>query len=148
MKTKVLKRLSFALLACVMLLLQCASPALAAARSSNYLDAYGVYLTPQSGGKIVITSDVNALRIMTNVGVSKIYLYESQNGTDFYRIATYKYEDYPIMMGHNAYYYYEDILTFTGTPGYKYYIIAYCYAEDSTGYDQKAYTSAVKTAIS
>lgn len=78
----------------------------------------------------------------------ELALYESQNGTDFYRIATYKYEDYPIMMGHNAYYYYEDILTFTGTPGYKYYIIAYCYAEDSTGYDQKAYTSAVKTAIS
>lgn len=139
-----IKRLSAVFLVSVLLILQCSAMALA--RSSDYLDAYGVYLTPVSGGKIVFTADVNALRAMTKVGVTKLYLYESKNGEDFYFKKSYRYEDYPIMMG-AGYYHYEDIITYEGTPGYKYYAIAYCYAGDSTGYDEKAYSTAIKTAI-
>ena len=38
------------------------SQALAVARSSKYLDAYGTYVSPVGNGKIVITIDVDALR--------------------------------------------------------------------------------------
>lgn len=92
-----------------MLILQCS--VIASARSSDYLDAYGVYLTPQSGGKIVFTADVNALRDMTKVGVTRLHLYESKNGEDFYLKKSYFYEDYPIMMS-SGLYYYKDIITY------------------------------------
>ena len=139
-----IKRLSTVFLVSVLLILQCSAMALA--RSSDYLDAYGVYLTPVSGGKIVFTADVNALRAMTKVGVTILYIYESKNGLEFLFKKCYRYEDYPIMMG-AGYYHYEDIITYEGTPGYKYYAIAYCYAGDSTGYDEKTSTSAMKTAF-
>ena len=38
------------------------------------MDAYGVYLTPQSGGEIVITADIDALRPMTKIGVTVLYM--------------------------------------------------------------------------
>lgn len=98
-----LKKISLICLVSIMLILQCS--VIASARSSDYLDAYGVYLTPQSGGKIVFTADVNALRDMTKVGVTRLHLYESKNGEDFYLKKSYFYEDYPIMMSSGLYYY-------------------------------------------
>lgn len=72
-----LKRFSLIFLVSILLVMQCNVMALE--RSSNYLDAYGVYLTPQSGGKIVITADIDALRPMTKIGVTVLHLYESSN---------------------------------------------------------------------
>ena len=77
-----LKKFTLIFLVSVLLILQCS--VITSARSSDYLDAYGVYLTPQSGGKIVFTADVNALRDMTKVGVTRLYLYESKDGENFY----------------------------------------------------------------
>ena len=111
-----------------------------------YLDAYGVYLTPQSGGKIVITADIDALRPMTKIGVTVLHLYESSNGVDFHLVRTYRSDDYPEMMG-TGMHFFEDIITYNGTPGYRYFVDAFCYAGDKTGYDEKAYSSVVKTAV-
>lgn len=92
-----LKRFSLIFLVSILLVMQCNVMALE--RSSNYLDAYGVYLTPQSGGKIVITADIDALRPMTKIGVTVLHLYESSNGVDFHLVRTYRSGDYPEMMG-------------------------------------------------
>ena len=92
-----LKRFSLIFLVSILLVMQCNVMALE--RSSNYLDAYGVYLTPQSGGKIVITADIDALRPMTKIGVTVLHLYESSNGVDFHLVRTYRSSDYPEMMG-------------------------------------------------
>ena len=54
------------------------SQALAVARSSKYLDAYGTYVSPVGNGKIVITIDVDALRSMTKIGATTIILYGSK----------------------------------------------------------------------
>ena len=59
---------SLIFLVSILLVMQCNVMALE--RSSNYLDAYGVYLTPQSGGKIVITADIDALRPMTKKDIT------------------------------------------------------------------------------
>ena len=110
------------------------SQALAVARSSKYLDAYGTYVSPVGNGKIVITIDVDALRSMTKIGATTIILYGSKDGKNF--------TDYPIMMSSGKHYY-EDLFTYYGTVGYSYYVTAFCYAGDSTGYDEKPYTSII-----
>ncbi len=111
------KILSQILLVCIVSTLLCVG---ASARSSNYLDLYGIVLTPQSGGKIVITVDVDGIRSMTQIGATTIFLYESTDGTDFTRIKTYNYEDYPTMMGSGRHFY-EDVVTYSGVAGRYYY---------------------------
>lgn len=118
------------------------SQALAVARSSKYLDAYGTYVSPVGNGKIVITIDVDALRSMTKIGATTIILYGSKDGKNFTVAKSYNYQDYPIMMSSGKHYY-EDLFTYYGTVGYSYYVTAFCYAGDSTGYDQKPYTSII-----
>lgn len=119
----------------------------ASARSSKYLDGYGIVLTPKSGGKIVITIDVDGLGRMTKIGASTIFLYESRDGVNFTRIKTYDCEDYPSMMG-SGIHFCEDALTYNGVSGRYYYAIGFCYAGDSTGYDEQSYTTGVVRAIS
>ena len=94
----------------------------------------------------MITMDVDGVRRMTQIGASTIFLYESQNGVDFTRIKTYNYEDYPEMMGSGKHFY-EDVVTYNGVAGRYYYAIAFCYAGDSTGYDEQSYTTSVVKAI-
>lgn len=118
----------------------------ASARSSDYLDAYRVMITPKSNGRLVIGVDVDALGDMDMVGATTIYLYESSDGKNFKLIKTYNYEDYPAMM-ESGRHCYNDIATYYGTIGYQYYAIGYCYAGDSTGYDEKPYTTTVRTAV-
>lgn len=118
----------------------------ASARSSAYLNSYCATVTAKSGGKMVVTVDVTGVGSMTKIGASKIYIYESEDGVDFYRVATYKYEDYPVMMGSGTSYY-DDAVTHYGTPGYYYYASVYCYAENANGSDVRNYTTVEKRAI-
>lgn len=97
------------------------SQALAVARSSKYLDAYGTYVSPVGNGKIVITIDVDALRSMTKIGATTIILYGSKDGKNFTVAKSYNYQDYPIMMSSGKHYY-EDLFTYYGTVGYSYYV--------------------------
>lgn len=143
MKTLMKKIISGMLVVCMVSVLLCV-PALA--RSSEYLDAYGATLTPKSGGKIVVTVDVEAVRKMDKVGASEINIYESTDGIRFDLVKTYTYGKYPAMMG-SGLYYYEDPVTYNGTPGNQYFALVYCYAGDATGHDEKSYTTATKTAI-
>lgn len=140
---KKVKILSCLLLACILSSLLCVS---ASARSSNYLDLYGVVLTPKGGGKIVITIDLDGLRTMTQIGATTIFLYESTNSTGFTRIKTYNYEDYPTMMGSGKHFC-GDAITYQGVAGRYYYAIGYCYAGDSTGHDERSYTTSIVKAI-
>lgn len=90
--------------------------------------------------------DVDGIHSMTQIGASTIFLYESANGTDFTRIKTYDYEEYPIMMSSGKHFY-KDIATYDGVAGRYYYAIGYCYAGDETGHDEKPYTTSIVKAI-
>ena len=102
--------------------------------------------------KIIERTDVEYLR---QVGVraakqSRIYMNQidlvlpfSAKGACIVR--TYRYEDYPIMMSSGKHYY-QDLFTYYGTAGYSYHALAYCYAGDSTGYDEKLFSTATKKA--
>nr|WP_325300535.1 hypothetical protein [uncultured Dysosmobacter sp.] len=116
------------------------------ARSSAYLDLYGAAITPISGGGMVVTVDVAGVGYMTQIGATTIYIYESTDNKSFKKVATYDYEDYPEMMGSGTQYY-EDPVTYPGTPGYYYKASVYCYAANANGSDEKNYTTASRRAI-
>lgn len=118
----------------------------ASARSSAYLNSYAATVTPESGGKLVVTVDVSGVGSMTQIGATKIYIYESTNNRSFFQVASYRYEDYPVMMGSGTIYY-RDAATYYGTPGYYYYASVYCYAANASGSDEKNYTTSTVQAI-
>ena len=145
MKASKIRIFQTAIIVTILSCMLCSYASAATARSSKYLNAYGVYLTPVGNGKVVITVDVDALHTMTKIGATKIYLYESSDGKNFNLVRTYRYEDYPIMMSSGKHYY-QDLFTYYGTAGYSYHALAYCYAGDSTGYDEKLFSTATKKA--
>lgn len=118
----------------------------ASARSSAYLNGYRAGITPESGGKLVITVDVTGVGPMSEIGAKTIYVYESSNGTDFHWVATYESSDYPIMMGSGGVFY-KDVITHQGTPGLYYCATVCVYAGNSTGGDERYCDTAIKKAI-
>lgn len=119
----------------------------ASARSSAYLDGYRAFIIPQSGAKIPVTVDVSGVGYMDEVGASKIYIYESTDGKNFTRVATYKSDDYPEMLESNTTTYYDSPVVYSGKAGYYYYADVYCYAAKDGGSDTRLYSTSVKRAI-
>lgn len=116
------------------------------ARSSAYLNGYRAGITPESGGKLVVTVDVTGVGPMSEIGAKKIFVYESLDGQSFYWVATYESSDYPIMMGSGGVFY-KDVITHQGTVGRYYYAKANVYAGNSTGGDERYCNTAIKRAI-
>lgn len=119
----------------------------ASVKSSAYLDTYRAVLTPKSNGKLVITVDVAGVGYMSEIGATKIYLFESTDGTNFTRIETFESSDYPEMMGSGTTFY-EDVITYQGVVGRYYYAKAFVYAGNSTGGDERNCNTAIKQAKS
>lgn len=115
------------------------------ARSSAYLNGYSAIITPKSNGKLVITVDVTGVGYMPEIGATTIYLYESEDNKHFDYIETFDSSDYPEMMGSGSIFY-EDVVTYQGKVGYYYYAKVFVYAGNSTGGDERSYTTAVKRA--
>ena len=132
----------FALMVISSLLCTAAS---AAVQSSEYLDSYCAILTAKSNGSMVITVDVEGVGYMPEIGAKTIWVYESTDGKLFHRIETYESKDYPEMMGSGTIFY-EDVITFTGTPGRYYYATAFVYAGNSSGGDERSCSTATKQA--
>ena len=133
-------------LAVVMVASLLCTAASAAVQSSAYLDSYSATVTPKSGGKLVVSVDVSGVGRMTEIGAKTIYIYESSDGENFTRVATYTSTKYPEMMGTGTNYF-KDAITHQGTAGKYYYASVWVYAADKTGSDEKNYSTAVKKAI-
>lgn len=115
-------------------------------RSSAYLDSYCAGLTAVNGGGIVITVDVDAVVDATELGASRIDLWESTDGEEFYRVAQFYPEDYPLMMG-SGWYHYSDVTTYQGVVGCYYLADVYYYAANASGSDTRIYTTAIEKAV-
>lgn len=89
---------------CMLSSLLCTSAFANSNRSSAYLNSYCADVIPKSGGRLVVTVDISGMGSMTKIGATKIYIYESSDNRSFSRVATYKYEDYPNMMGSGTIY--------------------------------------------
>lgn len=133
------------LTACILSSVLC-SFASADVRSSAYISSYAATVTAESGGEMVVTVDISGVGYMSQIGATKIYMYESTDNKSFYRVATYNYEDYPNMMSSGTFYF-KDAATYNGTPGYYYYASVYCYAGNSSGGDERNYTTSIVRAI-
>jgi hypothetical protein len=114
--------------------------------SSIYLSDYVASCTPIAGGKIVVSVEVDALSYMSKIGASTIYIYKSSDAESWNVVKTYKYTDYPQMMSSGLHYNAAPI-TFYGTPGYYYCAGVVCYAGNSSGSDQRLYTTSGVRAI-
>lgn len=117
------------------------------ARSSLYLDCYRAWLAPQSGGKIAVAVDVEAVTTMDEVGASKIEIFESDDdGQTWESVRIYFKSLYPEMVVEDDYLYYDDPIVYQGTVGKQYFACVTAYAADSTGYDEKEYNTGIVTA--
>jgi len=115
--------------------------------SSLYLDSYGAAVTPDSGGRMVVSVDVIGRGYQEMLGATLIIIYESTDNKVFTRVASYSYEDYPVMMGSGKFYV-KDPVTYYGTPGYYYKASVYVYAGDGVNGTERNYTTSSKRAIS
>lgn len=139
------KRVLSGILALMMISSILCTVASATVKSSAYLDAYRAVLTPDPGGVMTVTVDVSGVGYMPRIGVKTISVYESTDRITFRRIALYGSDDEPLMMGSGTVFY-EDVVTFTGTPGRYYYVTACVYAGNSNGGDERYVDSAIKQA--
>ena len=125
-----------------------AVPAFASsARSSLYLSRYRAWLTPESGAKVDVTIDVEAVDDMDDVGALTVEMYVSADGGSTWgRDGTYMSALFPELLDHDTYWYYETPISHQGIEGYKYYAIITIYAGDHTGSDRRTYQTTTVTA--
>jgi len=131
----------------VMMLISSVSAVSNGARSSLYLDAYRAWLTPESGGVIDVTIDVQAVDDMDDVGAISVRIFESADGGNTWDSdGTYTSALFPELLVQDDYWYYDTPISHQGTVGYKYYAVVKVYAGDSTGSDTKEYQTTTVTA--
>lgn len=117
------------------------------ARSSLYLNCYRAWLTAESGGKISVAVDVQAVTTMDEVGASMIELFESDDGGQTWDcVHIYSKGIHPEMVVEDDYWYYDAPVEYEGVVGRQYFACVTAYAADKTGYDEKEYNTGIVTA--
>lgn len=101
-------------------------------RASDYFAATGVWATATGGGKFVVEFDINATDIMDEVGATKIVIKERQSDGSYDIVKTFTRYNTSGLIEKNSSCAYGKV-SYTGTPGTKYYATAKLYAKDSNG---------------
>lgn len=137
-----------ALMLTLLLAAALAIPAVASsARSSLYLSGYRAWLTPESGAKVDVTIDVQAVDDMDDVGALAVEMYvSSDGGSTWSRDGSYASALFPELLDQDTYWYYDTPISHQGVAGYKYYAVVTVYAGDHTGSDSKTYVTHTVTA--
>lgn len=101
-------------------------------RASAYLAAYTAYICAMGDGVLEIWFDVTGTRTLADIGVLKIYLYESRDNENWYWVKTYLHEDYDTMLAHDTYFHMSCVRFVAGAPGryYKAYVQIWAGPED------------------
>lgn len=71
-------------------------------RASYYLAAYTAYVCAMGGGRLEIWFEVLGTGTQEYLGVTTIFLYESTDNVNWYRVDTYSHSDYDQMLLTNA----------------------------------------------
>lgn len=117
--------------------------AYAATDASAHLDAYRAGCTALSGSMVAVTVDVDGTGLMDDIGAVNIHVYRSTDNKHFYHLRTFSYEDFPAMMTHNAYHYYDTPITFQGVAGCYYYANVDVYAAKDGSSSTRTYMTNV-----
>ena len=113
-------------------------------RSSAFFTSYDPYIYYESGSSFEIWFDVVAPYRMEKLGVSKIKIQISSDGSEWETATTCYPEDYPQMICENTGFH-ADYVSYTGTVGYYYRAHITFYAKNSSGIGEiYAYTQIVR----
>ena len=121
----------------------CASEA--TPRASDYFSFTDVRAYAAGNGKVRIEIDINAKRMMDEVGASVVHIYEEQANGSYKEVYKYTKAAYPNLIVEDSYFGFVDV-TYQGTSGKEYYAIVGCYAKDSTGSETLYFYTNVVTA--
>lgn len=111
---------------------------------SSFFTSYDPYIYYESGSTFEIWFDVVAARRMEELGVNKIKIQVSSDGSNWETATTYYPEDYPQMICENTVFH-ADYVTYTGSIGYYYRAYITFYAKNSTGIGELyAYTQTIR----
>ena len=115
---------------------QAAMPETVQPTASAYLADYRAYICAMGGGDLEIWWEVTGTDYWADIGVLRVYLYESTDNSTFYWVDTFKFTDYPNMLWHNIFFS-MDHVEYEGVPGryYKAYVQIWAGPED--GGDQR-----------
>lgn len=102
---------------------QAAVPDTVSPMASSYLSAYTAYICAMGNGELQIWFEVDGTRTQEYLGVVVIYLYESTDNVNWYRVKVFLHEDYDTMLAQNTYFH-MDYVSYQGVPGryYKAYV--------------------------
>lgn len=132
------KVISLSLLAAVMLGLSLSAGAAvvpspdAEIQASNYFVKTGATIMAMGNGKIAIEIVVKAKDVMTELGASKIYVYEKQTDGSYKQVYIYTRDSHAALIKKNNFTAAVQV-TYQGTPGKYYYVTAACYAKNASG---------------
>jgi len=115
--------------------------AFAAEQASYYIGSTWADMDALGDGELKIELEVIGTGGMTDIGASKVYLYEKATNSTRYRLKTtfsHTYVGYDYLMAHNTGFH-DPIIYTSGTPGYSYYVVVDFYAADNTGNDTVQY---------
>ena len=101
-------------------------------RASAYLTDYTAYICAMGGGDLEIWWEVTGTQRWADIGVLRVYLYESTDNSSFNWVKTFMFTDYPNMLWHNDYIS-VDHVDYDGVPGryYKAYIGIWAGSEEA-----------------
>lgn len=100
--------------------------------ASDYFWYTEVLAAPTSDGEFLVEFDINATKIMEELGASKIYIYEQQSNGKYEIVKTYTRDDTSELIVANKACAYAKVY-YQGTPGVKYFATLALYAKDSNG---------------
>ena len=86
--------------------------------ASQYLNKYDAFITAKGGGEIKISFTVAGVKVLDELGASKIVL-EKKVGSSWTEVKTYTNDDYPELSTTNAFYY-SNYVFYQGVAGTEY----------------------------
>ena len=117
---------------CTPIYVQAAMPETVAPQASDYLAEYTAYICAMGGGDLEIWFEVTGTARWADIGVVRIYLYESTDNSNFYWVKTFQSAEYESMLWHDSYFC-VDYVPYEGVPGryYKAYVQVWGGSEDN-----------------
>ena len=116
-------------------------------RASDYLSSYSAYIYPAGWYKVQVWFTVNGVGTMDEIGSLSIRLYESTDNETWSLVKTFKYADYPDMLGYTDYYH-SGHVEYAGTISryYKAYVCVWA-GKNGEGDNRYFWTSPVKATL-
>lgn len=116
---------------CTPISTRAAMPEIVQPLASAYLMDYTAYICAMGNGDLEIWWEVCGTDYWADIGVLRVYLYESTDNSNYYWVKTFTFTDYPNMLWHDTYIC-VDHVDYEGVPGryYKAYVCIWAGPED------------------